>query len=87
MIYKVIRTAQFKRDYKLAKKRNLELNFLKNIIIKLMNGERLPTDHTLSGNWNGYHECHIQTNWLLIYKLKDDVIVLVRTGTHSDLFE
>ena len=56
-------------------------------IIKLMNGERLPIDHALSGNWNGYRECHIQANWLLIYKLKDDVIVLVRTGTHSDLFE
>ena len=86
MNYKIVRTTQFKKDYKLAKKRNMDLDCLKNAIIKLISGEKLPTDHVLSGNWKGYRECHILPNWLLIYAIKNDVIVLVRTGTHSDLF-
>ncbi len=86
MNFKIVRTTQFKKDYKLAQKRNMDLNRLKNTIVKLIDGQKLPTDHVLSGNWNGYHECHILPDWLLIYTIKNDVIVLVRTGTHSDLF-
>ncbi len=67
MNYKIVRTTQFKKDYKLAKKRNMDLDCLKNAIIKLISGEKLPTDHVLSGNWKGYRECHILPNWLLIY--------------------
>jgi len=56
-----------------------------------MNGESLPEknkDHALAGDWNGYRECHIQPDWLLIYKTEENlrVLVLVRTGTHSKLF-
>jgi len=72
-------------------KRHLDINLIDDIIRKLANGEELPAankDHTLSGNWIGYRECHVQPDWLLIYRLDDDVLVLTltRTGTHSDLF-
>ena len=87
MKYEIIRTTQFKKDYKIIKRRKLNLNLLKSTILKLIDDEKLPSDHILSGNWNGYRECHIQPNWLLIYKLQDNIIILVRTGTHSDLFK
>ena len=54
MNYKIIRTTQFKKDYKLAKRRNMNLNCLKNTVAKLMSGKEPPTDHVLSGNWSGY---------------------------------
>ena len=58
----------------------------------LANGETLPEkyhDHSLSGNWIGHRECHIQPDWLLVYYFEDDILVLTlaRTGTHSDLFK
>lgn len=84
-------TTQFKKDYKLAKKRNLNLELLKEVVTKLANGEPLPDnnkDHTLSGNWSGHRECHISPDWLLIYRIENNTLVLTltRTGTHSDLF-
>ena len=86
----VIWTTQFKRDYKLAEKRHRNIELLDEIIRKLTRGESLPDenhDHPLSGNWNGFRECHIQSDWLLVYRIDDDVLVLTlaRTGTHSDL--
>lgn len=90
--YKVIWSSQFKRDYKLAIKRNLKIELLDNIILALSRGEVLPKenrDHELSGNRKGYRECHIAPDWLLIYKVHNDTLTLVlaNTGTHSDLFE
>ena len=87
---KVIWTAQFKKDYRLAAKRRRDIELLDEIIRKLAMGEPLPEanrDHPLSGNWDGFRECHIQSDWLLVYRLEDDVLVLTlaRTGTHSDL--
>lgn len=89
--YTVKPTSQFKKDYKLAMKRDLDISLLEDIIAKLALGESLPEknrDHALSGNWNGYRECHILPDWLLIYKLEDNVLILTlaRTGTHSNLF-
>lgn len=89
--YTVKLTSQFKKDYKLAMKRGLDISLLEDIIAKLALGESLPEknrDHALSGNWNGYRECHILPDWLLIYKLEDNVLILTlaRTGTHSNLF-
>ncbi len=89
--YTVKPTSQFKKDYKLAMKRGLDISLLEDIIAKLALGESLPDknrDHALSGNWNGYRECHILPDWLLIYKLEDNVLILTlaRTGTHSNLF-
>lgn len=89
--YTVKPTSQFKKDYKLAMKRGLDISLLEDIIAKLALGESLPEknrDHALSGNWNGYRECHILPDWLLIYKLEDNILILTlaRTGTHSILF-
>ena len=89
--YTVKPTSQFKKDYKLAMKRGLDISLLEDIIAKLALGESLPEknrDHALSGNWNGYRDCHILPDWLLIYKLEDNVLILTlaRTGTHSNLF-
>ena len=84
-------TTQFKKDYKLAMKRRLAMELLDGIIAALAMGEPLPEknkDHALTGNWAGHRECHILPDWLLIYRIEDDVLVLTlsRTGTHSDLF-
>lgn len=87
----IIWTAKFKRDYKLAMKRNLNIDILDNAIRILASGSQLPesyNDHMLSGNRKGYRECHIQPDWLLVYCIEDNdlVLVLTRTGTHSDIF-
>ena len=89
--YTIKYTSQFKKDYKLAKRRGLNLSLLKNIISLLANGVQLDEkygDHDLSGDWKGHRECHIQPDWLLVYRIEDDVLILTlsRTGTHSDLF-
>ena len=87
----VVFTSQFKKDYKQAMKRHLKIELLDDIIRILSEGEALPMenrDHILTGNWSGHRECHIQPDWLLIYRIEDDVLVLTlsRTGTHNDLF-
>lgn len=91
MKYEIERTPQFKKDYKLAEKQGLDLNKLKEVITLLANGEPLPPknkDHQLKGNYKGHRECHIEPDWLLIYKVQDDMLILtlVRTGSHSKLF-
>lgn len=87
----IIWTGQFKKDYRQAMKRHLEIDLLDDIIRKLAAGEQLPEknkDHALVGNWIGHRECHIQPNWLLIYKIEKDLLILTlaRVGSHSDLF-
>lgn len=89
--YTVKYTTQFKKDYKLAMKRGLNIDLLDKVITQLAVGEPLPEknrDHALSGNFVGHRECHISPDWLLIYRYEDDVLVLTlsRTGSHSDLF-
>lgn len=84
-------TRQFKRDYKLAMRRGKDIAKLDDIIARLARGETLPSanrDHALSSNWANHRECHITSDWLLIYQIKEDVLVLelTRTGSHSDLF-
>ncbi|MBO4512670.1 MAG: type II toxin-antitoxin system YafQ family toxin [Victivallales bacterium] len=91
MKYEVKFTSQFKKDYKLAIKRGRDISILEKIIEMLADGQTLPeeyNDHQLIGNFKGCRECHIAPDWLLIYKLFEDVLVLElsRTGTHSDLF-
>ena len=91
MKYTVKPTSRFRKDYKLMEKRNLEMSLLDEIIAKLAQGIPLPAsnrDHELTGNYAGHRECHIQPDWLLIYRILNDVLVLTltRTGTHSDLF-
>lgn len=84
-------TTQFKKDYKLAIKRGLRIDLLNKVITDLANELPLPeknNDHPLTGNWVGHRECHILPDWLLIYRVDGDVLVLTlaRTGTHSDIF-
>ena len=84
-------TNVFKRDYKRAMKRNLDITLLDDIIGKLSRREPLPPsnkDHPLRNNWIGFRECHIMPDWLLIYRVFDDKLVLslTRTGSHNDLF-
>lgn len=91
MKYEIERTPTFKKDFKLDQKQGLDLNKLKEIIILLANGEPLPPknkDHQLKGNYKVHRECHIEPDWLLIYKIQDDMLILtlVRTGSHSKLF-
>ena len=88
----IVWTTKFKKDYKLAMKRHMDIGLLDDIIRALSRGEKLPEknkDHELTGDWVGHRECHIQPDWLLIYRIEDDVLVLTlaRTGTHSDLFD
>ncbi len=90
-MYKIIFSKKYQRDYKTVDKRGLNKQLLNDVIRKLAKGEKLPgkhKDHALKGGFSGYRECHIQPDWLLIYK-KDKaqkILKLVRTGTHSDLF-
>ena len=89
--YTVKYTTAFKKDYKRAIKRGLNVIWLEQVVELLSMGEKLPEkhkDHALSGDWAGHRECHILPDWLLIYRIEDNVLVLTlaRTGTHSDLF-
>lgn len=83
-------TRQFEKDLKMMEKRGKELQKIKEVMSLLIAEEQLAEryrDHTLIGNCKGRRECHIEPNWLLIYKLEGENIIFERTGTHSDLFE
>ena len=89
--YLVDWTSRFKKDYKRAIKRGQNKAKIDAIIRKLANGEELPPenrDHPLIGNWANHRECHIAPDWLLIYQIHENILVLelTRTGSYSDLF-
>ena len=91
MKYEVKPSNQFRKDLKLVAKRGYKIELLTNVIKKLANGEKLAPkykDHQLFGNFGFYRECHIQPDWLLIYEIDGNelILYLTRTGTHSDLF-
>ena len=91
-MYEIIYSTKFKKDYKTCQKRNLDISLLQNIVIKLANAQELEFnnfDHKLSGEYRDCRECHIKPDWLLIYKINEsqNILSLVRTGTHTDLFE
>ncbi|MCD4721454.1 MAG: type II toxin-antitoxin system YafQ family toxin [Desulfobacula sp.] len=82
-------TRQFDKDVKRVQRRAKNLEKLKIIIRSLIAEESLDPihrDHKLIGNWKGRRDCHIESNWLLIYKIEENRIIFERTGTHSDLF-
>ncbi len=84
------RTSQFKRDVKRIKRQGKELDKLKQVIQTLVRGGELASkyrDHVLVGQYKGTRECHVELDWLLIYELTESEIVLIRTGSHSDLFK
>ena len=91
MSYEIVRTAQFRKDVKRMVSRGKDDRKLEEVLRVLADGGTLPPekrDHALTGNYAGFRECHIEPDWLLIYKLFESVLVLElsRTGTHSDLF-
>ena len=90
-MYAIRPTTKFQRDLKRIEKRGYNISLLAEVIKKLANREQLPEknkDHNLSGDYSGCSECHITPDWLLIYEISNDVLILylTRTGTHSDLF-
>ena len=83
-------TTQFKKDYKRIKKQNKDLSKIRTVIEKLAVGQLLEPkyhDHQLSGNWKGHRDCHIEPDWILIYRITVDDLYLERTGSHSELFK
>lgn len=91
-MYEVKFTTAFKKSYKLMKKRGLDISLLDDVVDKLRQGiplEEKYRDHGLLGNYEGFRECHIKPDWLLIYLLENDILTLtlVDTGNHSDLFK
>ena len=91
MKYEVKYTARFQKDYKLLVKRKLDVSKVHDVIENLASGNMLPCkyhDHALSGDYQGARECHIRPDWLLIYSISNEKLVLelMRTGSHSDLF-
>ena len=95
MIYRVISTSQFKKDLRLLEKQGRDVRKLERIIEQLASGVTLPKenrDHALKGKLKTYRECHVESDWLLVYKItisrtgaKTGVLSLSRTGTHSVL--
>lgn len=93
--YKIKWSTRFKKDYKLAMKRGYNTDLLDDVIRLLAKGDQQQKliddygDHELSGDWKGHRELHVLSDWLLIYYLEEDVLVLTlsRTGTHSNLFK
>ena len=90
--YEVKFTSAMKKDMKKVEKRHYDLSLFAEIVGNLANALPLDEkyhDHELEGNWKNHRECHIKPDWLLIYQIKDDVLILElsRTGTHADLFK
>ena len=88
-MYKIFRTTSFKKDYK--KLNSIDKKLVKDMILKLSNGEKLEErykDHNLVGNYLGCRECHIKPDLLLVYRIDNDILelALVRVGSHSKLF-
>lgn len=80
----------FKKDLKRVIKRGYDRALLEAVIDALRRTTTLPEarrDHPLKGEWIGWRECHIEPDWLLVYKTSDDEVLLARTGTHADLFD
>ena len=92
MKYSLVLSGRFKRSLRLARKRGLNIDSLDSVVEKLLQGiplEEKYRDHALVGKYQGFRECHIQPDWLLIYLIEDDILTLtlVDTGTHADLFK
>ena len=91
-MFEVVLSNRFRKDLKLAAKRGLRLDELNAIVEQLAAGQTLPErnrDHALTGDYIGFRECHIRTDWLLVYRVDGDALelFLFRTGTHTDLFD
>ncbi len=92
MKYEIKVTSKFKKDLKLAKKQKKNIDLLFEVIDKLAKGKKLEDkfrDHELSGNFAGIRECYVESDWLLMYEIRENTLVLLlyRVGSHSELFE
>ena len=88
-MFEILRTSQFKRDVKRARTCVKDTDRLKTVIALLAQGRILPAeykDHQLKGVFKDCRECHVEPDWLLLYRIEANVLQLVRTGSHSDLF-
>ncbi len=86
---RLLTTKRFERDLRRAGRRGKDLDRLWAVVDLLLQDRRLQTrhrPHRLTGNWSGAWECHIEADWLLIWRRAEDTVILVRSGTHSDLF-
>lgn len=86
---KITQTTQFGKDVKKQRKRGKDLQKLKEIVGPLISQEALPAknrDHSLTGDWVGWRDCHLEPDWLLIFKISPGEVFLGRTGSHADLF-
>lgn len=89
MKYSIIRSTQFKKDVKQLERSGYDIEKLLLVVSILANCEKLSEkyrDHQLTGSFKGKRDCHIEPDWLLIYEIEDDNLILYRTGTHSQLF-
>ena len=91
MKYRAKFTSRFLREYKIMQRRGENMKLLNGVVDMLLSGKPLPAnykDHALKGEYEGARECHIKPNWLLVYAIKESILVLtfMRTGSHSDLF-
>jgi len=89
-MYTPVYTHQFEKDLKLAKRRGKNLEKFKIIARTLLSGQHLDPihcDHRLGGSYGGRRDCHIESDWLLIYKIENNLLIFERMGTHSDLFK
>ncbi len=91
-MFNIVYTTRMKKDVKLLKKRGNDINKLIDILDKLSNNRKLPAknkDHQLQGVWKDFRECHIEPDWLLIYRIEKAELILyaTATGSHSDLFD
>lgn len=89
--YEIVPSSRFKKDLRRAQRRGCSIPLLTEIIRQLAEGKPLPSkyqDHELSGDYSGCRECHIQPDWLLVYRCYEEelLLYLLRTGSHSDLF-
>ncbi len=87
---KINYTSQFKKDYKRVKKQHKDLSKLQVVIEILVNEEKLDhkyKDHQLIGDWKNHRDCHVESDWILIYRISNKNLYLERTGSHSDLFK
>ena len=89
-MYLVKTTSRFRKDLKKARKQGKNIDELENVVDLLQAGSALDerySDHLLTGNWKDHRECHIRPDWLLIYHYDEEILWLVRTGSHSELFD
>ncbi|HET55203.1 MAG TPA: type II toxin-antitoxin system YafQ family toxin [Ignavibacteria bacterium] len=87
---RLIYSTQFKKDYKKIKRQEKDVARLETVVKKLLKKEPLEPkykDHKLTGRWKSFRDCNIEPDWILIYQLTDDALILERTSSHSDLFK